>query len=224
MISFGHVPSKESSSKTFDSRLAVNAEGVVNLLNGLKFKRKRPFVIHFASALEPRTDTQESESIYVGLKALGTEKFRQALHKREILGTCLSIHNVYGPNQPKNRFVANCIIDLASGKNIFLEYPMRVRDFIFIEDFVEDVILILKLAMKSPSLIKHDYEIGTGEGNSILSVAGLIASFLGVGASRISYNSDYLDLNPVIVADTRNLFRQVSRTQIFSGISKTLEG
>lgn len=206
----------------------VNAIGVLNLIDAVKgmARGRKPFVIHLSSALEPLSKIHRAESLYAQEKQVGTEIFKSGLNSRVLSGLCLRVHNVYGPGQPENRFIANSIKTFLDGGYITLNYPNRIRDFVYVEDVAMSIVAMIREFGYSDKFAQSlEYELGTAKGVSLSSVASSIATLLGLEPEKVvrAARPPLLDYNPRVVANVQKMFQQSCKTDINSGLRKVLE-
>lgn len=220
--------SHESESKIGKSvNFDVNVTGVLNLIDAVQGMTGgcKPFVIHLASALEPRSKIDSAESSYAQEKQIGTEIFKRSLSSKVLSGACLRIHNVYGPGQPESRFIANCIKTFLDSGCITLNYPNRIRDFAYVEDVAMSIVAMIRECRYREKSIRLEYEVGTAKGVSLSSVASTLATLLGLEPEKVVRAAlpPLLDCNPRVVADVQKLFQKSCQTDINSGLRKMLE-
>lgn len=205
----------------------INVTGVMNLIDAVEDMKRdcKPFVIHLASALEPRGKIDNAESRYAQEKQIATELFKRSFENKVLSGTCLRLHNVYGPGQPQGRFIANCMKVFLDGGCIELNYPNRIRDFVYVEDVAMSIVAMIRESRYRDKNISVEYEVGTAKGVSLSSVASRLAKLLGLEPGSVIRASlpPLLDCNPKVVADVQNLFQNPCQTNINTGLQKTLE-
>lgn len=155
--------------------VAVNASFPGAVLATLLEQRQPPAFLHAASSTERTLDTEPDESEYSRTKHQGALALRELAVEAATPVTLLRIHNTYGPEQPTTRFVAHTFARLAAANEVVLNYPGRIRDFVFVDDVVDSFTTALQLAR--PGL--HEEDIGTGVGTTLLDVAQRIAVLLG---------------------------------------------
>jgi nucleoside-diphosphate-sugar epimerase len=174
----------------FRDNLDVNTCSSMNIVEAMYLAGKTSRFIHVASATEnlaSKNNTHESE--YSFTKEIGTANYTSALTRTGFSGMTLVLHNTYGINQPDDRFIAASRKTLASGKKLKLNYPQRIRDFVY----QPDVNLAFEIAINelfSKPMYSHQFkEIGTGTGVTLYDAALIIATTLGLGADMITTES-----------------------------------
>jgi nucleoside-diphosphate-sugar epimerase len=175
----------------FRDNLDVNTCSSMNIVEAMYLAGKKARFIHVASATEnlsAKSNVHESE--YSFTKEIGTANYTSALARTGFSGMTLILHNTYGVEQPDDRFIAACRKTLASGIKLKLNYPQRIRDFVY----QPDVNLAFGLAIKellSTPLYSHRFkEIGTGTGVTLYDAALIIATTLGLGPDMITVDSE----------------------------------
>jgi nucleoside-diphosphate-sugar epimerase len=160
------VPSCEQ-----DSELAheTNVTGVFNILKASTLHRVKRFVFASSCVVFYPTST-----MYAITKTIGETycEFFEDKYKLPITG--LRFYNVYGAGQSSNTAVIPSFIkQLKEGRLIVIEGDgKQVRDFVYIKDVVD---AIIKVVEKD---ISGYFNIGTGQGISILDLAYMIANIM----------------------------------------------
>lgn len=75
----------------------------------------------------------------------------------------IKLENFYGKDEPKNRFLSNIINKLKNNEDINLTEGSQIRDFIYIDDVINGIDIIIKSNLKG----YNDIPLGSGEGISI---------------------------------------------------------
>ena len=158
-------------------------------------------VVHVASSTEFQSIQNTYESEYSFSKEVGTTKFQDAISNSSINGSTIFLHNTYGYDQPKNRFIAHCIEMLESRKAIELKFPNRVRDFVFQSDvdksFKKVIANLENLETQQMSIC----EIGTGIGVSLRDAVSVIAEEMNCNPEGLVIDvQSEVDLHPHRVA------------------------
>ena len=73
------------------------------------------------------------------------------------------LENFYGKDEPQNRFLSTIINKLKNNEEINLTEGNQIRDFIYIEDVINGINIIIKSNLKG----YYDIPLGSGEGISI---------------------------------------------------------
>jgi hypothetical protein len=160
------------------------------------------------------------ESEYSFTKEIGTANYTSALARTGFSGMTLILHNTYGAEQPDDRFIAASRKTLSSGMKLKLNYPQRIRDFVY----QPDVNLAFDLAIKellSTSMYSHQFkEIGTGIGISLYDAALIIATTLGFGPDMITVEAQGKEdqhSKRTALQDSRHTY--ICKTSLIDGIT-----
>lgn len=144
-------------------------------------------VLHLASStaiaeFDGRRESPYSESKYLASAILGQKRAEGArVHQ-------IFVHNVYGPDQPHQRFIRFAVTAAADNAPLELRYPNRVRDFILVTDAVD----MICTAVEDPPRA-HGLHIGTGKGHTLLEVSQLTYELSGSDPSMIQVLDDSTD-------------------------------
>jgi UDP-glucose 4-epimerase len=202
------------------SMTAVNAAlppALLALLNGLG---EAPHLIHAASSTERLPGQRVDESDYSRTKHEGTTALRALAAQSAAPVTILTIHNTYGPGQPDRRFVAYLIDRLRQGLPVELNFPNRIRDFVYLDDVTACVENAVDVGPAGPS----EVEVGTGIGTSLLEAGHIVARALHQSPDLVSAaTSPPPDPNPDTVAHALAGTYGLCGTGLIEGIRRTIE-
>ena len=198
----------------------INSELPVVLHDLLNQLDNPPPLVHAASSTERLPGQAIDESDYSRSKHDGSVALRSAARASGAAVTILAVHNSYGPDQPSRRFVASMAHGLGSGRPVTLNYPHRIRDFVFVDDVAASIRHAVE--QSTPGLVEA--EVGTGTGLTLLDTAREIAGALGRSTDLIHINADPpVDPNPVTVCSVKFGTYGVCRTDFNDGIRRALE-
>ena len=194
----------------------VNVDGPKNLVNAIKQMEFNPFLIHMASSSEPRSYESIPESEYGKTKSIGSQIVKRNIQDKNIRGIVVCAHNVYGRNIPKDKLISQIFLAALRDESILLNYPNRVRDFVFIEDFL---VVLDRIINNLEHLEKENIEyleIGTGCGTSLYDLAKQIYSKTG----RIfeSKSTNEIDSNPYRILESDPRFDTTCKTELKTGL------
>lgn len=202
------------------SMSAINAAlpaALLALLNGLG---EAPHLVHAASSTERLPGQSVDESEYSRTKHEGSSALRALSQTSAASVTILTIHNTYGPNQPDRRFIAHLITRLRQGLPVELNYPDRIRDFVFLDDVVACVEEAVDIGPQGP----REVEVGTGVGTSLLHAGRIVATALGQSPDLVTRGGPRPDdPNPDTVATTLAGTYGLCTTGFVDGIRRTIE-
>lgn len=161
----------------------VNSHFPAMLAAAIKESSPETFFLHFASALELRSEVSKL-SHYARSKKMGTELLLDSTQASSVKLGLLFLNSVYGPNQPQQRFVARATSVLRSRKVLYLNNPLEVREFLFIDDvctWISKLLLEPKAAFIA--------EVRSENPITIESAAETIAELVGAPTSLIRTSS-----------------------------------
>lgn len=174
----------------------LNAELPSVLADIASTESPETFVLHVASATEPQLGGVP-ESDYSATKARGTRGFSTTCNKSGLPHSIAIIHNVYGPHQPRTRFVQSAITSLLSHREFNIRFPHRIRDFVYEKEAID----WLATWASRPSDAPQVFEVGTGKGTSLTEVLKAIRSEVdGTRVSPLQGDIDLFDPNPSVIA------------------------
>ncbi len=198
---------------------AVNAELPGRVLGTLLDLPAPPAFVHAASSTERQGDDGPDESEYSRTKHEGAQAVRRIAADAGSSVVLARIHNTYGPGQPRTRFVAGAIHELAAGRQIRLNHPDRVRDFVLVDDVVATVARIVE----DPASVPREVELGTGVGTSLRDVALTIARLVGQPDSLVETGAaGTADPHPTAVAREPGGSLGTCRTTLDEGLARTV--
>ena len=191
---------------------AVNATGSVVLARAAA-ESGIP-LLHVASSTEPLPGML-AESEYSQTKALGTAKVDHMMRSGRASIAIARVHNTYGPDQPRGRFIADVMHRMRSGGEFTIRHPARVRDFCLVDDVVARLVDVTE----DESMFGAAYDIGSGVGVSLLDAATLIRSTVGVPDGRLHWSAEPdADPAPSSVAGDAGLEVLVCATTLADGL------
>lgn len=203
-----------------DVMRAVNTDLPVHLLRELAKGPQSTALLHAASSTERVPGQSQDESEYSRTKADGTEALRSAAPDGTVPVTILTIHNTYGPRQPRKRFIASVTGALRGGQPVALHYPDRVRDFVFIDD----VAAALEHSIVTAGSDITEVQVGSGVGTSLRDAALAIARAVGADPALVGTNpSPVADPHPVTVSPDLGGTYGLCTTSFDEGIRRTIE-
>ena len=175
-------------------------------------------LLHVASSTEMHVDKDGNfESAYSASKALGSQNILALHDELPDRAALVYAHNIYGPTQPETRFVRWLAIQATSNSPVNLAYPLRIRDFLYIDDAAAS----LASGFEDLQLV-HRREVGTGIGTSLRDVAYKVFRALGsdtdlINESHSGENDPFMST----VADPDNLLRLPS-IDLDEGLQRTI--
>ena len=129
---------------------------------------------------------------------------------------------IYGPGQSENRLIPFIINSCLNNKEFNLGKKDIIRDFLYINDFMEFVDEILN----NSSVNGEIFNVGSGSGTSIENLVKKIIKIINKGKPIFGkYNSGKIE-NPILVANldkVNNLLKWQPKTDIVQGIKETID-
>ena len=194
----------------------VNVDGPKNLANAIEQMEFNPFLIHLASSSEPLSNELIPESEYGKTKGIGSQYVKTRIKDKQIRGIIVCAHNLYGKNIPKDKLISQIFLAALRDENILLNYPNRVRDFVFIKDFV----VVLGKIINNLDYVEKEkinyLEIGTGNGTSLYELAREIYSLTGRDFELTGANE--IDSNPYRIMVRNPRFDTTCKTELKIGL------
>jgi len=205
----------------FRDNLDVNTCSSMNIVEAMYLAGKTSRFIHVASATENMTSTSNvHESEYSFTKEIGTANYTSALARTGFSGMTLILHNTYGAEQPDDRFIAASRKTLSSGMKLKLNYPQRIRDFVYQPDVNLAFDLAIKELLSTPMYSHQFKEIGTGVGISLYEAALIIATTLGFGPDMITVEAQGKeDQHSKRTALQDSRYTYICKTSLIDGIT-----
>jgi UDP-glucose 4-epimerase len=220
-----HSNYSNDGSKIFDAHFY----GVKNLIDCLDKGKIKRFV-QFGSSDEygsnsaPQNENQKESPIamYSCAKVASTY-FLQTLYKTENFpSVILRPFLVYGPNQGKDRFIPQIIMGCINDEKFPVSEGMQLRDFLFIDDFIDVVFLTLH----NNNVLGEIINISSGIPVTIKKVINIIVDTIKSGQpqfGKIKYRDGenmklYGDITKV-----KKLLNWKPRVDLETGLHKTIE-
>jgi len=162
----------------------VHFNGVRNLVNTLKSSELKNFIQigssdEYGNNPAPQFETQREApiSVYSSAKVASTH-FLQTLYKTEKFpSVILRPFLVYGPGQGEERFIPQIIKGCLNNQKFPTSNGEQLRDFCFIDDFVEAIFSVLG----NVKVLGEVINISSGNAVSIKQVVEMIVDIIGTG-------------------------------------------
>lgn len=178
----------------------------------------------YGNNLAPQNENQKEKpfSMYSCAKVT-SNYFLQTLHKTENFpSVVLRPFLVYGPNQEKDRFIPQIIMGCMNNEKFPTSEGMQLRDFLYIDDFVDAVFIILK----NKDVLGEIINIASGIPVPIRKVIKIIVDTLKSGQpqfGKIRYRDGenmklYADISKI-----KTLLNWKPKVDLETGILKTIE-
>lgn len=174
--------------ETHPADAASQVQGTTNVLR-LCYEFHKPVVITSSSAVygpsqgKPfsETDRLRPETRYADAK-LKEEELAKQYASRGLKVGIARLFSIYGPGMEKavtykNPFIANMILRLNGGMNPqIIEDPDQMRDFLYIDDAIQALIIIMKATIEGKQEIV--YNVGSGSPIKMSKAAITIAEIM----------------------------------------------
>lgn len=180
-----HLAALVSAARNFnliDEMIEVNLRGTTNILRAIEGLDNLEGMINFGTCEEYGNQEREFDEIlreepaspYAILK-LTTSRFCNmfsGIFKIPI--TTIRPANLYGPGQATDKFIPYVILRCLKNDPIDMTYGEQKRNFIFIDDFIDGLLLVAQKERKLAQI----YNIGSESSVSLRSVVELIKQML----------------------------------------------
>jgi UDP-glucose 4-epimerase len=220
-----HSKYSNDGAKIFDAHF----NGIKNLIDCLEKDKIKRFVQfgssdEYGNNLAPQNENQKEApiSMYSVAKVASTY-FLQTLYRTENFpSVILRPFLVYGPNQGNDRLIPQIIMGCINDEKFPTSEGMQLRDFLFIDDFVDVVFMTLK----NNNVLGEIINISSGIPVSIKKVIHIIVDYLKSGQpqyGKIKYRDGE---NMKLYADIRKaktLLNWKPKVDLETGICKTIE-
>ena len=199
----------------------------VNLISLNKKKIKK--YLHIGSSDEygqnksPVRETfrEDAGSTYALAKSMSSNLLLSLYKEKKFPATIIRLFLVYGPNQKRDRLIPYVIFNSLKGKPINLSKGNQLRDFCYIDDVIDAIILCLK----SKKANGHIFNVGSGKPITVKDIVKKIVTITGNGNLRfnkkITKKKENLQLYPSI-KKIRSKIGWKQKTSLDIGLKKTI--
>ncbi len=195
----------------------ANREGPGNVARASAAAGAR--MLHVASSTEPLPGMLP-ESFYSQTKADGTGEVIGLMGRERGAFAVARVHNAYGRDQPRGRFIIDVIERLSSGGEFTIRFPDRVRDFCVVDEVVGH---LADLALADTSADRC-FDIGTGVGITLRDAALAIQDAFGAEGSEVHWaEGPAADPAPSSVAGDAGMATLWCPTTLAAGLRKMRE-
>lgn len=169
----------------------VNVIGTASLLAALLERVKKgqsvPRIVYTKSYYEDHLDSIPAfkENAYVVSKVAAT-KWLEAIAPIYPQSICIAkVYQVYGPGDDPNNVLSYAARQLNAGKIATFGSGSGLRDWIYIDDFIEGLMACSGVQAETGCLY---YDLGSGQRHSIREMVEMIAGLCGAGASELEFD------------------------------------
>jgi UDP-glucose 4-epimerase len=199
----------------------VNVSGTLHVLQASQAVRIQRY-IQVGTCYEYVADANRSNT-YAASKLAGWHTWRAYLAPYSMETAALRLFHVYGPEQPPTGLIASAIRAALYGERFEMTPGEQLRDFVFINDVVDALLLILT----APLIGMKTYDVGTGVGDSVRSVVRRIFEKVG-GRGEVAVGARPYRSSEImrLVADPRPATRDFAwqtRTDVETGLTMTID-
>ena len=224
------LKNRTNSPEEFMSSIEVNYKGTLNLFSALVDQKWLEHLVtmgtseEYGSAQPPFSEeTREMPNSAYGLSKLSATRLALLYHTQFNLPvTSLRPSIAYGPNQGSEVFIPALIKTLRSGDKFSMTSGDQLRDFIYIDDLINAIIL----AAENEKVIGKILNIAYGKSEKLSDVAKYIARELNkeenllLGA--IPYRKFEIMNYSVTIAKARTLLNWEPKISIYEGVKKMI--
>ena len=134
-------------------------------------------------------------------------------------GTILRFSNLYGHNMDQNTIIGTLIEQINNDGPIVLNETKSVRDFLWIDDAIESILLAIKYKPDAT------LNVGTGKGTSIKELIKLVLQLINTNKRDIiEKNKDYKKNSILIdISQTKRIIKWKPKISLKKGLSKILK-
>ena len=131
------------------------------------------------------------------------------------------IFYLYGPFENPSRFMPSIIADMLSGRSVKCSHGNQIRDFMYVEDVAAAFVALLDADVDGA------VNIASGNPERIREIVKRVATATNFDGD-ITFGAIAVpkDEPPILIADTKRLFKEVCflpQYSLIQGISKTVE-
>ncbi len=229
VINFGGYVDHTNKKKTFDSHFV----GCKNLVSFFKDKSIKKFIqigssLEYGNSKSPHCENkskffvQKVKSIYAKSKLLSTRHCLDANRKFFFPVTILRPYLIYGPGQKTNRLIPFIVTQCLDGKVFNCSSGNQIRNFLFINDFINAVFMILKSKNTSGQIIN----IGSDKNLKVKSVIKKIQKLIKNGKpqfGKIKLRKDEVIKSFPSIKKIKKLIYWSPTTTFDDGLVKTIK-
>ena len=203
----------------------ANLIGLKNLIKVINLKKIKLF-IHVGRSLEygaKKSPQIESKSCkptsYYGISKFLATKLIQEKIKNYLI---LRLYQVYGPHQKINRLIPITIQSCIKNISFSCTLGNQLRDFLFVDDFVNLIINILKRKKIQSGI----YNVGSGQPVKVKKIINLVKKILKKGKpvfGKIKMREDEIKILYPKLSKIKNNFNWNHKINLYQGLKKTIK-
>ena len=219
------VPDSYSNPQKYFS---LNINGLINCLELCRiYNAKMIFPSTYVYGIPSYLPIDESHPTkgmnpYSESKLLG-EKICEVYKKYfDVESLILRPSNIYGPNQDERFLIPEILKQAKTGRVVLLDSKPK-RDYLYIDDFAECILMILK----SKEFISGTFNVGYGKSHSVNDIVSVINTFfddsLNIQFKNIERESEIQD-NVLDISKIKSTIKWSPSTNLHNGIRNIIEG
>lgn len=224
------LKNRTNSIEEFKSSIDVNYKGTLNLFSALVDCEWLQHIIimgtteEYGCAQAPfNEDTREIPHSAYGLSKLAATRLALLYNSQFNLPvTVLRPSIAYGPNQGSEMFLPALINTLKEGKEFNMTKGEQLRDFIYIDDLIDCIIL----SCECNNTIGEILNVAYGESEELGEIARYIASIVGkidkLKLGAVPYRRFEIMNYSVNTSKIRNMLNWIPKVSIYEGVKKLL--
>ena len=211
--------------KTFKSHY-IGCKNISNFFLKKKIKR----FIQIGSSMEyglARSPQKENfkckpKSVYGKAKFFSTKYLLTLSKKKKFPVTIVRLYQVYGPYQDLNRFIPVVINSCKNNKDFPCSHGRQFRDFLYIEDLIQAIFLIIKNPKAQGKIIN----LGTGRPLKIKNIIKKIINYYKSGNPQFNKiklrNEEQNKIYPSLY-NAKKILKWEAKINFSEGLKKTIK-
>jgi nucleoside-diphosphate-sugar epimerase len=203
--------------------------GVENLIEVLDWGILKSFVQvgssdEYGDTAAPQCENNKEEPISpYSMGKLAAGQLLQMLNRTEGFPVViLRLFLVYGPGQNNQRFLPQIIEGCLNGESFSSSHGQQLRDFCYIEDVVNGIIL----ALENPDVVGHVINLASGEPVKIRTVIEKVVQIIGSGMPEYGNVPYRVGENMALYADitkAKKILNWQPKTSLSDGLAITIK-
>jgi nucleoside-diphosphate-sugar epimerase len=169
----------------------------------------------------------EDQKSYGASKALGSMRAVARAHELGVPLRVLRLFNVYGPGEAPHRLLPSLVRGLTLGQRIALSEGSQIRDFVYVGDVVEALLVAADHARARAGMPPKVWNVATEQGHSVREFAEVTAQLFGGGRRLLGFGDVPMRPDEIdwLVGSARRIREEsgwVPRHDLSSGIAVSL--
>jgi nucleoside-diphosphate-sugar epimerase len=201
---------------------------LINITSVISRKRLKKFIqigssdeYGIQNPIQVENDKDDPRTPYAFSKSASTQFLKMLKNSENFPVVTLRLFLVYGPGQDENRFVPYIINRCISDENVDLTKCEQFRDFLFIEDVLNGILLAAFNSNKSSV-----YNLGSGIATNLKDLALKIHSIVGKGQLNFGAKEYRENESMSLISDSnlfKNEFNWQSKVSLEDGLKLTID-